>query len=183
MLEFLKTRISGAKLWCNDPVFGLLSTERIKGRGRPIGDPPLFEWFGPPINEPRLRFSKVEEVVIHAGHNGPSDAHRQGWLKLLTDSATFERVLKRELFDNYLWHKQALLKDCRERYGDEDLSRYESWPIYANADEAFASNCFDVCFLHVHEDHLEFYIFNDWDEEHNLRIWVRDGRFVELAQA
>lgn len=182
MLEFLKTTLYGAKLRCDDPVFGALSTERIKSRGRPTGDPPVFEWFGPPINEPRLRFSKIEEVVVHAGRNGPGHAHHQGWLSLLADSATFESTVKNELFDNYLWHKQALLKACREEYGDEDLSRYSSWPRYANAEEIFASRCFDVCFLHVYEDHLKFYVFNDWDEEHNLGIWVRDGRFAELAQ-
>ena len=182
MLEFLKQKIWGEKLSCHDPVFGHLTTRRIKGQGRPIRDPSKFEWFGAPIYEPRLRFSKIEQLIIHAGRTGPSEKHRQVWLRLLENHADFEQTIKQEIFKNYLWHKQMLILELRKKDGDEDLSKCESWPQYVSADQAFASPCFDVCWLNIYEDHLQFYIFNDWDEEHNLRIWVRDGWFVEMVQ-
>jgi hypothetical protein len=182
VLEFLKERIWGKKLSCDDPVFGHLTTQRIKGRGRPVGDPPVFEWFGAPMHETRLRFARIEQVVVHAGRDGPSEEHRQVWLSLLENHAAFEGTVKTKCFENYLWHKEMLIQECREEYGDKDLSRCESWPRYVSADEAFASPCFDVCWLNVYGDRLEFYVFNDWDKEHNLKIWVRDGQFAEMAQ-
>jgi hypothetical protein len=71
LLETLKARIWGEELYCHDSVFGHLTTQRIKGRGRPVGDPPLFAWFAAPRDEPGLRFATIEQLVFHAGRNGP----------------------------------------------------------------------------------------------------------------
>jgi hypothetical protein len=182
LFEVLKRRVWGENLVCDDPVFGHLTTQRLKGRGRPVGDPPIFEWFADPIYVPGARFEKIEQVVVHAGRNGPGAEHHQAWLQLLKSYEAFQETLEHKVFENYLWHREMLLEECRAEYGDEDLSRYKSWPQYANAEEAFASRCFDIWWLDVYHDHLEFYVFNDWDEEHNLRVWVRGGQFAEIAQ-
>jgi hypothetical protein len=75
MLELLKQRIWGEELGCDDPIFGHLTNRRISRRGQPIGDLSRSEWFGAPIFEPGLRFSKIEQIIIHAGYIGPIEEH------------------------------------------------------------------------------------------------------------
>jgi hypothetical protein len=78
-----------------------------------------------------------------------------------------------EIYANYVWHRDRLLEECRVEFGDEDLSRYPSWPVFRTPDETFATACFDSCCLDVHADHLVLSFASDWDEEHGLKVWVR----------
>lgn len=181
MLRTLMDWFRGEELSCHDPVFGVLTTDRIRGRGKPAGDPPMFEWFASPVHSSPLRFSHVEEVVVHAGQDGPTEEQRRIWLDFLTRYPALEQALMSEIYSNYLWHRQRLVEECQIEFGDEDLSRYASWPVYTTPAEAFASPCFDTCSLDVYPDHVLIRTSVDWDEEHGLKIWVREGGALDVA--
>lgn len=177
MLGKLWDLIFGIKLSAEDPLFGSLTTQRIKGRGRPVGDPPEYEWFATPMENP---LAQIDQVIIHAGLNGAEEGHRLAWTKLLSNAEVFRKDVSQKLFENYLWHKVFTIKKCRDKYGDEDLSRFKNWPNYENADVTYRDNAW---WLDIYQDeYLEVYIPTDWDEEHSLRVSAQHGKLVDAWQ-
>ena len=106
MIERICDWIWGPKLSIDDPLFGNLVTQRIKGRGRPVGDPPEYAWIANPLRNP---WAELDQVIIHGDVNGPNASHRNGWTKLLSKSDEFQAVLAKKLFENYEWNKQHLI--------------------------------------------------------------------------
>ena len=179
MIERICDWIWGPKLSIDDPLFGNLVTQRIKGRGRPVGDPPEYAWIANPLRNP---WAELDQVIIHGDVNGPNDSHRNGWTKLLSKSDEFQAVLAKKLFENYEWNKQHLIAGCIESYGDDDLSRFKHWPHYENAKDIYDRNRVDWWLDIYCDERLEFYISTDWDEEHNFRVYVQDGKLVDAGQ-
>lgn len=185
MWERLKTALLGERLEVLDPVFGHLQTlGRIKRSNLPLEPTAKLAWEAWPLPLPSERSDAIEQVMIHAGPEGPGDEHRRAWLAFLDNYSGFEQALKQKIYENYLWHRDELVKYALREYGDDDLTRFDYWKECVDAEEVFALPCFDKAWwLDIHPGgRIEFLIPSDLDIEHNLRVRVQDGQLVDVWQ-
>ena len=176
MLELLCRSIWGERLVVHDPMFGELSTERIKRRGRLVGRPPMYEWYGV-IDFPE---ALVEEFCVHAPSSGPTEIQRESWAIAGRNRAKLLPQLKAHLFENYQTHREILIEYCRNEYGDADLGRFKRWSEIDSSDDMLNDR---PCYIKIHGDgEIEVYLSTEWDEEHNLRIFIKDGQIVNWSE-
>lgn len=171
-LERVKAILWGTALQLDDPVFGLLFTQRFKQEPSE-GD--VLDWEAHANRDgvdllqiPGARFNCLEDVLITAGPKGPTDEQRRGWRLFVENYTTIETILIAKIHENYLWHADG------GTLSDDQAS-------YASAEEAFADPSFDRWSVYIRESALlDFRLQTPWHLDHSFALQVRDGQ-VEYA--
>ena len=173
MLEAIRCAIWGKQLNLHDDLFGQLTTERINGRGRPIGDPPIYEWYGV-VEFPG---ASVEQFCIHAPENGPSDIQHNAWRNVIKNRTELTVQIEEHLFANYQRHRQCLLDECYSEYGDHNLKRFRRWKEYASKSQTSIDRPWQITICC--DATVDISLFTEWDDDHNLRLFIQNGRVCD----
>ncbi len=172
--EILRHReaIWGKPILMDDPVFGRIRYAPNRTQ------PHLGVWYCLAASSFGNRLDQVEDLIIHADKDGPTERQRQVFRDLLDRFDDLALEIEEFLNADYLkW-----CDTVREETGQSDLGQVPNFPLLVNSREVYESVFFSsvevisATYEHGPNCDVRLRICVPWEEEHHREILVKDAR-------
>lgn len=167
--------IWGKPILMDDPVFGRI--RYVPNRRLPH----LGSWYCIAASSFGNKLDQVEDLIIHADKDGPTERQRQVFRNLLDRFDGLALEIEEFLNADYLkW-----CDTVREETGHRDLEQVPNFPLLVNSREVYDSVFFSLVEVisDTHENGLNcdvrLRICVPWEEEHHREVLVKDARLYD----
>jgi hypothetical protein len=127
------------------------------------------------------RLEEVEDFIIYADEQGPTEDQRQVFGDLLERFDNLALEIEEFLYADYLKWCDIVRKET----GNADLEQVPGFPLLANSREAYNSASFSSLEVtsksHERGPNCEVYLYIcvNWDEEHNRAVFIKDAKLCD----